>query len=658
WADELASAVLRRAPEALEAATIAELAPTLAEAWPAHWARAMADGGVTVEVSVTGADGHEIPCELACRAVVLDGVSCLCAFVADISERELARQQFIEAEERYALAALGANDGLWDWDIARGSVVYSSRWASLVGFSEHELPRTVASWLDRVHPDDRMRVDTELASHLDGAAPHFESEHRVQHKDGTYRWVLFRGIAVRDAGGRPVRMAGSTADVTHRKSAEARLRFEAFHDPLTGLANRALLIRRVQHALESRDADAPADSGFAVVVVDIDDFNLVNDSLGHTLGDMLLRAVASRLKRSLRAVDTVARLGNDEFCLLLEHVGDAEVLRAADRIQEEMGVPFNLRGYEIYTSASLGVAFGRPGHDEAEGLLRDANIAMFRAKQEGRGRRAIFDDSMRRAALDRLTLETDLRRAVERNELVLDYQPIVSLATGAIAGFEALARWNHPKRGVVMPGDFIPLAEETGLIVPLGRWVLLTACEEAARWERLGHGPLAVSVNVSARQLALPYLVEQVAQVLEQTGLDPHRLNLEITESVLLEQATSVVAKLRELRRIGVGLHIDDFGTGYSSLAYLQRFPCDTLKIDKSFLVSGPTPEDDPWAIVQTIRSLARLLGMKVTVEGVERQEHVDRLRELGCEHAQGYFMSRPVEAAEIPALIAAGKRW
>jgi len=659
WSDELAPTVLRVPAEELASATLRDLAPDLDETgWASHWGRAGVTGEATLDITRTGADDAEFPCELASHAVELDGVTYLCTFVTDSSQRDLARRQFLEAEERYALAAMGANDGLWDWDLKHGSLVYSSRWAALIGFEGDGLPRTAATWLERVHPDDRIRVDAELASHLDGDTPHFESEHRLRHKDGTYRWVLFRGIAVRDPSGRAVRMAGSTADVTHRKNAEARLRFEAFHDPLTGLANRALFIRRVHQALESlRSADAN-DHSFAVVVVDVDDFKLVNDSLGHTLGDMLLRAIASRLKRCVRAVDTVARLGSDEFCLLLEHVGDTDVLRVADRVQEEMNIPFNLRGYEIYTSASLGVAFGRRDYEEAEELLRDANIAMFRAKSGGRGRRAIFDRSMRRAAVNRLTLETDLRRAVERGEFSLYYQPVIALETGVITGFEALIRWNHPKRGLVMPGDFIPLAEETGLIVPLGRWVLVTACEEAVEWERLGLGPLQVSVNVSARQLALPYLVEQVAQVLEQTGLEASRLNLEITESVLMDQAESVVEKLRELRRLGVALHIDDFGTGYSSLAYLHRFPCDTLKIDKSFLLSSPAPDEDPWAIVKTIRSLAQLLGMDVTAEGVEQPDHLQRLREIGCEHAQGFYMSRPIPADQVPALITSGQRW
>ena len=659
WADDAAGLLLGRTPSALVQCVASSLWPELdAETWRGQWQVASETGGCSLELTCNRADGADFTTDLHGRLIDFEGTPLLCLFLADASPREQARRQFLDAEERYALAAMAANDGLWDWSVPDETVAYSVRWAELLGLSEQDLAPSPRTWLDRVHPDDRMRVDSELAAHFEGVSPHFESEHRLQHQDGSYRWVLARGLGVRDARGEVVRVAGSTADITHRKNAEARLRYEAFHDALTGLANRTEFIRHVQLALENAHAQR-ADGGFAVVFVDLDDFKLVNDSLGHTLGDMLLRAIASRLKRCVRSVDTVARLGGDEFCLLLEHVTDpSDVVRVADRVHDELGAPFNLRGYEIFTTASLGLAYGRRDYQEAEELLRDANIAMYRAKEGGRGRRAIFDASMRRAAVNRLTLETDLRRAVERGEFLVYYQPVISLETGRPTGFEALLRWKHPKRGIVGPMDFIPLAEETGLIVPLGRWVLVAACEEAMRWSALGLGPLRVSVNVSARQLALPFLVDQVSQVLDQTGLPAERLNLEITETVLMDQAETVVAKLRELRRLGVGLHIDDFGTGYSSLAYLHRFPCDTLKIDKSFLLAHPAPDEDPWAIVGTIHKLAKMLGMSVTAEGVERPEHLVRLREIGCDHAQGYLMARPLPAEQISEFLAGQPRW
>ncbi|MCA9515097.1 MAG: EAL domain-containing protein [Myxococcales bacterium] len=627
------------------------------DSWKAHLTAALARGRATFDATCRRKNGFLFPVTVDVHATDLDGERVACCFLADVTARENAKRDLAQAEERYALAALGANDGLWDWNIAASRVHYSPRWASLLGFLEHELPPLPSTWLDRVHPEDRARVEAELHQHLENMSPHFESEHRIMHRDGAYRWVLFRGIAVRDEQGVAVRMAGSTSDITHRKNAEARLRFEAFHDSLTGLANRALLIRRLHQSLESTRATV-SEGSLAMVFVDIDDFKLVNDSLGHTMGDMLLRAIASRLKRCVRAVDTVARLGGDEFCLLLEHVNDiADVLRVADRVQEELGIPFNLRGYEVFTSASVGVAVSRPDYHEAEDMLRDANIAMYRAKAAGRGKRAIFDASMRRAAVNRLTLETDLRRALERDEFEVFYQPIVSLETGAVTGFEALLRWPHPKRGLVMPADFIPLAEETGLIVPIGRWALQAACEHAMKWSQMGLGPLIISVNVSGRQLSLPYFVDQVAEVIETTGIEPGRLNLEITESVLMENAESIVTKLKELRALGVRLSIDDFGTGYSSLAYLHRFPIDTLKIDRSF-ITNPTIDDDPWAIVATIRHLATVLGMEVTAEGIEQEDHVGRLRALKVDHVQGYFISRPIRFEEVPALVASGERW
>ncbi len=626
--------------------------------WRLAWADITQRGRhLTYEAEYRRGDGGFIPVEVSAHPVELDGACYVCAFFVDVSDRRRAQQELAKAEERYALAARGANDGLWDWELGAARVHYSSRWSAIIGFQDHELSPALSTWLDRIHPEDRARVDTELNVHLAGDTPHFQSEHRVQHKNGTYRWVLVRGLAIRDEQGTPVRMAGSASDITHRKTAEARLQFEAFHDALTGLANRALLIRRLQQALEQAREERSRDH-FAILFVDVDDFKLINDSLGHTMGDMLLRAVASRLERCVRSVDTVSRLGGDEFCLLLRHVSDvSEALRVSDRVQEEIGVPFNLRGYEVFTSASVGVALNRPSYDEAEEMLRDANIAMFQAKEAGRGKRAVFDASMHKAAVRRLTMETDLRRALERNEFEVYYQPIVSLQTGLIKGFEALVRWHHPKRGLVMPTDFIRLAEDTGLIIGLGRWVLSSACQDAIRWSELGLGRLSVSVNVSARQLVLPYLVDQVSDVLGDTGLDPDRLNLEITESVLMDNAEAVIAQLHKLRELGVGLHIDDFGTGYSSLAYLHRFPIDTLKIDRSF-ISNPTQDDEPWAIVETIHTLAKLLGMKVTAEGVEAPEHVDKLRALGCDSVQGYFISRPICASGVMGLIGKGRRW
>ncbi len=619
--------------------------------WNHLWSRLQAATPVAIDALLHRFDGSTFEVSGELHAVPLFDTTEACFVARDVSELRRSQRDLRDSEARYALAARGANDGLWDWNIASGHVYYSARWCMIHGVPRPEdVPPLASSWLDRVHPEDREKVETALAAHLDAQTEHFESEHRVQHRDGGYRWVLMRGIAVRDSDGAPTRMAGSTTDITKRKNAEARLRYEALHDPLTGLANRALLIKRLQSSLERHRANP--ESIFAVLFLDVDRFKVINDSLGHTMGDMLLRAVAARLKRCVRMVDTVARLGGDEFMLLLEEIDNREqALEVADRIREDVAISYNLRGYEVYSSVSIGVAFARPDYIEAEDLLRDADIAMYRAKQRGANRCAIFDASMRRDAVQRLTLETDLRRALERGELELFFQPIVKLEDETLKGFEALIRWNHPKKGMVSPGAFIPLAEETGLIVPIGQWVLTRACEALKRMTRSpANAHLSVSVNVSGRQLAHPQLVEQVREVLAGTGVDPGKINLEITESVLMDNAEAAVAALNRLRDLGVNLHIDDFGTGYSSLAYLHRFPIDTLKIDRSF-ISGDN-EEDPWAIVQTIRSLAALLGMTVTAEGVETETHLDKLRELGCDYAQGYLFSRPVPASDLGVLI------
>ncbi|MCC6621065.1 MAG: EAL domain-containing protein [Deltaproteobacteria bacterium] len=573
-------------------------------------------------------------------------------FVHESSEDLALRHRLEDAETRWALVASGANEGLWHWNLDTNEVHFAPRWAALMGFSEASLVGPIETWLERIHPADRPAVDALLAAHLDGRTDSFESEHRLEHKNGSWRWVLMRGIAHRDAHGRLRHMAGSTSDITHRKNAEERLRYEAFHDPLTGLGNRAWLIHRLQDAVaaarESRDRPA-----FALVIVGVDGFKLVNDSFGPSLGDLLLRAIAARIARCVRSVDTVARIGGDEFVMLLDEPGEhADVVAVAERIQRDLAQPFDLRGYAVYSSVSLGIVPGRADYGEPEEVLRDANIVLVRAKKLGRGKRVTFDESMRHETIRRLMLETDLRRALERAELRLAYQPVVSLDTGRLLGFEALCRWSHAKHGIISPDEFIPLAEESGLIHPIGRWALREAMEDALAWPTIDGAPLWVAVNVSGRQLGYPVFVDEVRQLLTRTGLPPSRLHLEITESVLMENAEASREVLERLRGLGVALSIDDFGTGYSSLAYLRKFPIETLKIDRAFLARDADTEDS-WAIIKTIRSLAHVLGLGVVVEGVETIEHARRLRDLGCQAAQGYLLSRPIPADDVEAWIA-----
>lgn len=571
--------------------------------------------------------------------------------------RKRMEEALRESEERYALAARGTNDGLWDWDLPTNQVYFSPRWKSMIGYEEHQISNSPDEWFSRVHPEDIDGLKAQIAAHLDGQTAQYENEHRMLHRDGTLRWMLCRGLVVRDAHGKASRMAGSQTDITQGKVADA----------LTGLPNRTLFVDRLARSVER--AKRRKGSLFAVLFLDLDRFKVVNDSLGHMIGDQLLIAIARRLESCLRAGDTVARLGSDrllarlggdEFTILLDDIRDvSEATRVADRIQKELMFPFNLGGHDVFTTASIGIALSATGYERPEDLLRDADTAMYRAKALGKARCEIFDTVMHARAVARLQLETDLRRAVERQELQNHYQPIVSLQTGTIAGFEALVRWKNPRRGLILPSEFIPVAEETGLILSIGPWVLLEACCQLSRWQmqRPDSPQLTVSVNLSGKQFMQPDLVEQTAQILRKANLDPRSVKLEITESVIMENTESVTAMLMQLRALNIQLGIDDFGTGYSSLSYLHRFPIDTLKIDRSF-VSRMGVERENAAIVRTIVSLAHNLGMNVIAEGVETKEQLAQLRALGCEYAQGDFFSRPLDGEAATALISAEPLW
>lgn len=441
-------------------------------------------------------------------------------------------------------------------------------------------------------------------------------------------------------------------DVTERKRAEAQLVYDALHDALTGLPNRALLMDHLNQAIAR--SQRQEDYGFAVLFLDLDRFKVINDSLGHTVGDQLLIAFACRLKACLRVIDTFVRLGGDEFALLLEDVHDlSDATRVAERIQAELTAPFNLNGHEVFTTVSIGIALSKTGYDDAGTLLRNADIAMYRAKTDGRADYQVFNTAMHTDAVKLLQLENDLRWALERQELQLYYQPIVTIETGRFTGFEALLRWQHPQRGLVLPAEFLSVAEETGLIVPIGDWLLREACSQLRTWQRQFpvNPPLTMSVNLSSRGFSQPNLVRQVEQILSETHLDAHHLQLEVTEGVIMENLESSI-KLLQLRNMGVQLCIDDFGTGYSSLGRLRCLPIDILKIDRSFI--SQVEEGKNLEIVRTIMALAHHLGMKVTAEGVETKQQLALLQTLNCEYGQGYFFSQPVDSKVAGALLAA----
>jgi diguanylate cyclase (GGDEF)-like protein/PAS domain S-box-containing protein len=568
-----------------------------------------------------------------------------------------AEEALRSSEERYALAARGANDGLWDWDLSDNAIYFSPRWKSMLGYEEHEIANRPEEWLERVHIGDRERVKDEIAAHLKDASPHFESEYRAQHKDGTFRWMLSRGLAVRDGSGKASRMAGSQTDITEGKVADA----------LTGLPNRLLFLDRLARLIEHTKRHK--DYLFAVMFLDLDGFKMINDSLGHVVGDQLLVEAAKRLEKSLRVSDTItrieklftlARLGGDEFTILLDQVKDSnDATLVAERLINTMAAPFALSGKKVFSSVSIGIALSSIGYDKPEDMLRDADTAMYRAKSMGKARYEVFDMEMRASVMARLQLETDLRDAIERDELRNYYQPIVSLETGHITGFEALLRWQHPIRGLLPPSEFIPVAEETGMIRELGWWNLRQACRQIAAWNggRNGDAPLTMSVNLSVKQFLQPNLVVEIGKLLFETGIPPEILKLEITESAVMADPSAAVAMLSQIKSLGIKLSIDDFGTGYSSLSYLHRFPLDTLKIDGSF-TKTMSEGGESTEIVRTILPMANSLRLNVVAEGVETAEQLAILRQLRCEFAQGYYFSKPVTAEEAGALVASRPKW
>jgi diguanylate cyclase (GGDEF)-like protein/PAS domain S-box-containing protein len=567
-----------------------------------------------------------------------------------------AQEGLRESEERYALAARGANDGLWDWNVQANAVYFSPRWKSMLGYQESEIGANPNEWFDRIHDADRERVNEEVAAHQKGVVPQFESEHRVLHKDGTFRWMLCRGLAVHNGSGKTLRMVGWQTDITEGKVS----------DPLTGLPNRLLFTDRLGRLI--KHAKRRKDYWFAVLFLDLDGFKMINDSLGHLVGDQLLVGVASRLEKCLRATDTVARLGEgfivarmggDEFTVLLDDLKDpGDAKQAAERLMKSVTSPFMLGGREVFTSMSIGIALSNPSYEQAEDILRDADTAMYRAKSRGKARYEIFDADMRASVVARLQLEMDLRRALEHGEFHNVYQPIVSLAAGQIVGFEALLRWQHPTRGQLGPEEFIAVAEETGLIRDLGWWNLREACRQMSEW-RAGYNAysqLTMSVNLSPKQFLQANLVEDIGSLLRELKLPPQALKLELTESTVMGDPSAAVEMLQQIKSLGISLAIDDFGTGYSSLSYLHRFPLDTLKIDRSFISSIGNGEDTE--IARTILPMALNLHLDVVAEGVETIEQLVLLKKLHCKYGQGYYFSKPLSAEEAGLLLAEQPTW
>jgi diguanylate cyclase (GGDEF)-like protein len=581
---------------------------------------------------------------------VTDGVT---LFWQDVTEDTRATHALRRQGQRLGLAAEVASDGLWEWDLGTQQFYVTGPWKAMIGLPESASITRPGEWLDRVHPDDVGALKAALDAHLAGGTERFQHEHRIRHEDGSYRFYRCRGVAARIASGRPTRVAGSLTDTTDLAITQEQLRNAVFLDPLTGLCNRALFVeglgRRLKESQRRRGGDP-----FALLYLDLDRFKVVNDSLGHLVGDELLVAVSRRLESCLRQGDVLSRLGGDEFAILLNGLQTEQQANViAFRVQETLSKPFSIGGREVFTSASIGIAFGAPQYSSADEMMHDADTAMYQAKAHGKARHEVFDADMDARARDRLGLENDLRRAVTENAIEVHYQPIVALASGMCVGFESLVRWSRNGKPV-SPATFIPMAEELGLIEHLGTRVLEEACRTFAAWQRAypDAGLECITVNVSSRQLMQPNFLSVVDRAVREARLETSALRIEITETALMTNPEEAAKALKQLRDFGVKIYLDDFGTGYSSLSHLHNLPVDALKIDRSFVQSLLLP-DRP-AIVESILALARTLHTSVVAEGIETEAQARELERLGCTRAQGYLFSRAVSTAAAEQIVMA----
>lgn len=559
-------------------------------------------------------------------------------------------EEALRESERLLLESQSvAQVGSYVLDIPSGTWESSPVLDSIFGIDQ-EYERSVEGWLAIVHPDVRQSMADYFAHDVLEGHARFNREYRiVRLDDGAERWVLGLGELQLDEGGRPVKMVGTIQDITHRKQAEEAAQHLAYHDALTGLPNRTLFKDRLNLALAQAGRNGQA---VAVMFIDLDHFKVVNDTVGHAAGDRLLRSAAERLTNLVREGDTVARLGGDEFTVLLPDVaGIEDATEVARRIIEVCRRPWDIAGQEFRATASIGIAMYPDDGDDAESLLRKADTAMYRAKEQGRDNHQTFTTAMDTTVVERLELESSLRRGLERGEFLVHYQPQINLHSGAIVGVEALVRWQRPERGLVFPKEFIPAAEETGLIVPLGIWVLRAACAQNVAWQRAGHAPLPIAVNLSARQFQQRDLLAMVRQVLNETEMDPQYLQLEITEGAAMQDAETTAVTLHALREMGIQIALDDFGTGHSSLSYLRSFPVSTLKIDHSFVRDLMIDPNDA-TITATILAMATSLRLRVIAEGVETEDQLAFLKEHGCDQAQGFLFSRPLPAGEFEEML------
>ncbi|MCB1772304.1 MAG: EAL domain-containing protein [Gammaproteobacteria bacterium] len=568
-------------------------------------------------------------------------------------ERQRAEQKMSKLQERYALATSGANDCIWDWEAETGKAFFSPRWNEMLGIAPDVRVERLDEWIDRVHPEDVSEFRRLIGGKQPDARRQFENEHRLRHENGEYLWVFARGVILADDEGRAMRMAGSISSIAKRKETENELIHRALHDALTGLPNRVLFVDRLQQAL--RRFKRNNDLRFAVLYFDLDRFKFVNDSLGHSAGDSLLVSIARRLHSVIRPGDTVARMGGDEFAVLVSDIEDeSDTTLVADRIHRLFDQEFSIAGRGMYTSASIGVAVVAPQYETPEEMLRDADLAMYRAKRSEVEDTVIFDTTMHQAAISRLNMETDLRRAVARGEFVVHYQPIVTMNDRRIVAFEALLRWVHPERGLLGPDSFLSIVEDSGMLATLSWWVIEQACAQVRDWRAdfVNGSPLGISVNVSASMFRAKNAAQRLKGIVGAANIPPQDLSLELTERDCMDNEEATHAALTEIQEFGVKIHMDDFGTGYSSLSYLQRCAYDTVKIDRSFISGIDSKEGGSAAVIKTIVGLGRMLNMNVVAEGVESQSQYDALMSMDCPEAQGFLFSKPVDPTAAGELI------
>jgi diguanylate cyclase (GGDEF)-like protein/PAS domain S-box-containing protein len=575
----------------------------------------------------------------------------------EIKERREIAKLLQESEERLESILNSLEEVVWSADIQTRKLIFINPAAEKVyGTSTAELFHNPYPRLEFIHPEDQQQVKQSLENLYQ--YNNINLEYRIIRPNGEIRWLWERTRIIYNLKGQAIRLDGIIHDITERKIIEEKLSYEALHDALTGLPNRTLFLERIEKAL--KQSQQQQDYLFAILFIDLDRFKIVNDSLGHGVGDQLLIIVAQLIQKCLRSTDMAARLGGDEFTIFLDNINSVEdTKKVAERIKSQLTRPISLENYTIFTGASIGIAIANYQYQQASEILRDADIAMYRAKSQGKACYKVFDQTMYAQTLELLKLENDLRKAIEHQEFLLHYQPIICLITGKLYGFEALVRWQHPKRGLVPPSKFIDIAEDTGLIIPLGEWILKQACRQFSTWqsEFPSATSLKMSVNLASPQIREPNFLSNLEQILRENKLDSSCLNLEITETMLIDYGETTINLFQQIRTRKIQLSIDDFGTGYSSLSYLHRFPINKLKIDRSF-VSGMTAEKENLEIVRTIITLARTLNIGVIAEGIETVEQLKQLRNFGCQLGQGYLFSQPLDFPSATLLLEKNPQW